>query len=52
MILNAMLSSSPGFLFAVSLLLLAAYGLARLAGACLQVAHRALFHRGHLSAHS
>lgn len=40
MILDWMLSSSPMFLFLVSLLLVAIYGLARLARGCLRVIGR------------
>ena len=52
MILNSMLSSSPAFLFAMSLLLLAIYGVVRLAGACLRFGQRAFSHARHTSAHS
>ena len=52
MILNSMLSSSPVFLFAISLLLLAIYGAVRLARACLQLGQRAFSHARHTSAHS
>ena len=52
MILNSMLSSSPAFLFAMSLLLLAIYGVVRLAKACFQFGQRAFSHARHTSAHS
>ena len=52
MILNSLLSSSPAFLFAMSLLLLAAYGVARLAKACFEFGRRAFSHARHTSAHS
>jgi hypothetical protein len=52
MILNSMLDSSPVFLFAMSLVLLAMYGLARLAKACFQFGQRAFSHSRHTSAHS
>lgn len=40
MILQSMLSHSPGFLFAMSALLLAAYGATRLLRACARLATR------------
>jgi hypothetical protein len=52
MILNSMLSSSPVFLFAFSLLLLAIYGMVRLARACFQFGQRAVSHARQASAHS
>jgi len=52
MILNSLLASSPVFLFAMSLLLLAMYGVARLAKACFQFGQRAFSHAKHTSAHS
>ena len=52
MILNSMLASSPEFLFAISLLLLAMYGVVRLAKACFHFGQRALSHARHTSAHS
>ena len=52
MILNSMLDSSPVFLFAVSLLLLALYGVVRLVKACFQFGQRVLSHPRHTSAHS
>jgi hypothetical protein len=52
MILNSMLSSSPVFLFAISLLLLATYGMVRLVRACFQFGQRAFSHARHTSAHS
>jgi hypothetical protein len=51
MILNSMLSSSPVFLFGMSLVLLALYGVVRLAKACFQFGQRALSHPRHTSAH-
>ena len=51
MILNSMLSSSPAFLFAMSLLLLAIYGVVRLAKACLQLGQRAFSQARHTSVH-
>jgi hypothetical protein len=52
MILNSMLSSSPAFLFAMSLLLLAIYGVVCLAKACVRLGQRAFSHARHTSAHS
>lgn len=52
MILNSMLSSSPVFLFAMSLVLLALYGVVRLAKACFHHGQRAFSHARHTSAHS
>ncbi|WP_157474995.1 hypothetical protein [Lysobacter sp. Root494] len=52
MILNSMLSSSPVFLFAMSSLLLALYGMVRLAKACFQYGQRAFSHSRRASAHS
>ncbi len=40
MILDSMLSNSPGFLFALSALLLAMVGVVRLAQSCLHCARR------------
>jgi hypothetical protein len=51
MILNSMLSGSPAFLFAMSLLLLAIYGLACVARACLRLGQRAFSRARHTSAH-
>jgi hypothetical protein len=51
MILNSMLDSSPVFLFGMSLLLLALYGVVRLARACFQFGQRAFSHPKHTSAH-
>jgi len=52
MILNSMLSSSPAFLFAMSLLLLAIYGVFYLVKACVRLGQRAFSHARHTSAHS
>jgi hypothetical protein len=52
MILNSMLANSPAFLFLMSLLLLAVYGMARLLRTCFLVGQRAFLHMRHASAHS